>query len=148
MNYTYLAIAYAGREDQSYEYSKRALASYLRAGRLAYSPITHSHATAHEYGQPSAWEHWERISLAMVSHASSVDILVPAGWLGPTLRSTGVRAEVKHALDLGKPINVLTLRLRRGTWKHYQAGDSGDIKRALIARARRVLIAKARNVAE
>ena len=136
MNYTYLAIAYTGREDQSYEYSKRALASYLRVGRLAYSPITHGHAAAREHGLPSAWEYWERISLAMVSHASSVDILVPTGWLGPTLKSIGVRAEVKHALDLAKPINVMTLRPQRGTWQHYPAGDSGDIKKALIAKVR------------
>ena len=137
MNYTYLAIAYTGREDQSYEYSKRALASYLRTGRMAYSPITHNHATAHEHDLPLASESfWERISLAMLSHASSVEIVVPTGWLGPTLKSTGVRAEVKHALDLGMPINVITLRLQRGTWQHYRAGDAGDIKKALLAKVR------------
>ncbi|HUT91921.1 MAG TPA: DUF1937 family protein [Thermoguttaceae bacterium] len=77
-------------------------AEMLRAGKLVFSPIAHSHPIEHG-GAPSTWEFWKALDLEMVTKSDEVVVLKLPGWD----RSQGVQAEVAWARALGKPVTYV-----------------------------------------
>jgi nucleoside 2-deoxyribosyltransferase len=102
----YLASPYshtdpAVRADR-YRAACRATAALLKAGRVVFSPIVHSHPLV-EFGLPTAWSFWERIDRAHLERCDEVVVLTLDGWHA----SVGVSAEVAIARALGKPVRYL-----------------------------------------
>ena len=109
MSYTYLAIAYTGQEEESYQYSLDALATYMRNEVPAFSPIVHGHTVAAKHELPTEWPFWKQHALAMVTGARAIHVIVPPEWESKTLESRGVIAEVRYALSLGKHMHAVAL---------------------------------------
>ena len=109
MSYSYLAIAYTGREQDSYDYSKKALAFYMNEKVPAFSPIVHGHRVSTEHALLGDWEFWKQLSFAMIMPAPMVHVLVPTGWEDFTLASRGVNAEISYAVSQRKHIHAVTL---------------------------------------
>ena len=77
----------------------RAAASLLRAGHAVFSPIAHSHPLV-EHGLPTQWGFWERFGREHLERCDEVVVLMLDGWR----ESVGVQAEVRIAVELGKPV--------------------------------------------
>ena len=82
-----------------YEEACRHAARLVREGRLAYSPIVHSHPLA-ELGLPGDWSYWADHNRRMLAACDAVVVLALPGWK----ESRGVAAEVAIAADLGLPV--------------------------------------------
>ncbi len=109
MSYCYLAIAYTGQEQDSYDYSLKALAFYMNEKAPAFSPIVHGHSVAAAHALPGDWEFWKQLSFAMIAPAPMVHVLVPPGWEDFTIASRGVNAEIEYAVSMRKHIHAVTL---------------------------------------
>lgn len=102
----YLASPYshpdpAVRADR-YRAACRATAALVKAGRVVYSPIVHSHPLV-EFDLPTAWSFWEHNDCAHLERCDEVMVLTLDGWQA----SVGVSAEVAIARALGKPVRYL-----------------------------------------
>ena len=82
-----------------YDAARRHAARLVREGRLAYSPIVHSHPLA-ELGLPGDWSFWAEHNRRMLSACREVVVLALPGWQ----ESRGVAAEVAIASELGLPV--------------------------------------------
>ncbi|MEX0937329.1 MAG: DUF1937 family protein [Pirellulales bacterium] len=102
----YLASPYshddANVREARYEAACRAVASLLRSGCFAYSPIVHSHPLA-AYGLPTDWKFWESIDRRHLSHCDELAVLTLDGWT----TSVGVQAEIRIAHEYGKPVRYV-----------------------------------------
>ncbi len=67
----------------------------IHAGRLAFSPIAHSHALVVEGQAPGDWAFWRRYDLEMLDLCKELYVLMLPGWR----ESVGVVAEIKHACE-------------------------------------------------
>ena len=74
----------------------------LRDGHIVFSPIVHSHPLV-AFGLPTAWPAWERIDRSFLERCDEVAVLMLDGWD----QSVGVRAELRIARELGKPVRFL-----------------------------------------
>ena len=108
--FTYLAIAYSGREKESFEHSMEAVAVYSALGIIVYSPITHCHPVAQAHDLPTNYLHWQKQAQGMIRGATSLDVLVPKGWEDETMASNGVSGEARYAHGRGLPVRVVTIR--------------------------------------
>ena len=77
-------------------------ATMIRAGRLVYSPIVHSHPLAN-HGLGADWDFWAAHDRAMLGLCEALVVLELPGWQ----QSVGVRAEVAIARELGLPVEVV-----------------------------------------
>ncbi len=82
-----------------YDAARRHAAQLVRDGRLAYSPIVHSHPLA-ELGLPGDWSYWAEHNRRMLAACDAVVVLALPGWQ----ESRGVAAEVAIASELGLPV--------------------------------------------
>lgn len=102
--YTYVASPYSHREPPIMRerfYAAMKFTSWLlEQGQYAYSPIVHCHEMAIVHDLPFTFDFWERYNCAMIAPAKSLTVLTLHGWE----ESVGVRAEIKFASLLGKPI--------------------------------------------
>ena len=80
----------------------RVAARLIRAGLVVFSPVAHGHAIA-LCGLPTEWEFWERHDRRFLEICDEVVVLTLDGWR----ESTGVRAEIQIAEQLGKPVRYL-----------------------------------------
>ena len=81
----------------------RAAAALMRAGKMVFSAISHTHPIA-QYGLPKGWDFWEAYDRELLQRCEEVVVLMLDGWQ----RSVGVQAEIKIARQLGKPVSYLT----------------------------------------
>ena len=72
----------------------------MKAGKVVYSPIAHSHPIAMRVGLPTDWEYWEKFDRVMLQQCTELHVLQIDGWY----ESEGVRAEVCMAEQLGLPV--------------------------------------------
>jgi nucleoside 2-deoxyribosyltransferase len=102
----YLASPYSHANpsirEQRYLAACRATATLIRAGQVVFSPVVHSHPLV-AFGLPTAWAAWERIDRAFLERCDEVAVLMLDGWD----QSVGVRAELRIARELGKPVRFL-----------------------------------------
>ena len=88
--------------EQRYQAACRATAALIRAGQVVFSPIVHSHPLV-AFGLAGTWETWERIDRAFLERCDEVAVLMLDGWD----QSVGVRAELRIAREMGKPVRFL-----------------------------------------
>jgi hypothetical protein len=106
----------------------------MREGVHVFSPISHTHPIAVEGGLPLGWDFWEQYDRAILSCCKAVLVCCLNGWE----RSTGVRAEVCIAAELGLPVGYLWEPLDPGFVIHLarKAGLIGHAAPAAGAPAR------------
>lgn len=80
----------------------RIAADLMRAGRIVYSPVAHSHPIA-QHGLPTDWSYWERADRAFIEVCDDVVVLKLDGWR----ESEGVQCEIQIATELGKPVRYI-----------------------------------------
>lgn len=106
----YLASPYSHLDpavrEERYQAACRAAAALLRAGRLVFSPIAHSHPLV-AYGLPADWSFWQRYDRELLARCDEVLVLMLAGWR----ESVGVQEEIRIARELGKPVRYLAPEL-------------------------------------
>ena len=86
-----------------YDAARRHAARLVRDGRLAYSPIVHSHPLA-ELGLPGDWTYWAEHNRHMLAACDAMVVLALPG----RQEGRGVAAEVGIAADLGLPVRFET----------------------------------------
>lgn len=105
----YLASPYSHPDpavrQRRFEDAVAATTAILRAGRLCFSPIAHSHPL-HLAGLGGGWETWRRFDEWFIERCSFLWVLQLDGWR----ESVGVRAEIDLAAALGKPMRGFTLQ--------------------------------------
>jgi nucleoside 2-deoxyribosyltransferase len=122
----YLASPYSHADpavrEARYRAACRTTAAMLKAGLVVFSPIVHSHPLV-AFDMPTGWDFWERIDRAYLTRCDEVVVLTLDGWK----ESTGVRAEIALARDLGKPVRFLGVDEAAGspTLAHVAAGTEG-----------------------
>jgi len=102
----YLASPYshpdANVRESRYQAACRASAQLMRAGKLVFSPIAHSHGIT-RYGLPEDWAFWKACDRKHLENCDEVVVLMLDGWR----ESIGVQAEIAVAGQLGKPVSHL-----------------------------------------
>lgn len=102
----YLASPYTHPDPAIQEERFRAVCAYaatmMRQGLRVFSPIAHTHHIA-LCGLPGGWEFWEAYDRDMIARCDEVAVLCLPGWE----ESTGVRAEIAIAAELGLPVRYL-----------------------------------------
>jgi hypothetical protein len=102
----YLASPYSNAdpavEQARFDAVCRAAAALMRQGLLVFSPIAHSHPIA-RFGLPTDWSFWQRYDSAFLAQCDELWVLMLPGWD----RSVGVRAEVRLAKEMGKPMRLV-----------------------------------------
>ena len=88
--------------EQRFRAACRATSVLLRMGKTVYSPIVHGHPLV-EHGVPTEWPFWEHNDRELLQRCKEVVVLMLDGWQ----ESNGVAAEIRIALELGKPIRSL-----------------------------------------
>ncbi len=100
----YLACPYTHQEHAVKTERWRAVnayaASLMARETLVFSPISHTHPIAMEGGLPGNWEFWEKYDRKMMACCTRMVVLCLGGWS----KSTGVKAEVAMAEEMGLPI--------------------------------------------
>lgn len=101
----YLAIPYSGIEQKSFFVANKISAMFMKKDLIVFSPISHSHPMAIQEGTPGNWEYWEKFDRSFIEWADKVCVVI-IGEDGRKLieKSTGVKAEIKIAEELGKPV--------------------------------------------
>jgi nucleoside 2-deoxyribosyltransferase len=102
----YLASPYSHPDpdirEQRFRAACQATVRLIAAGHVVFSPIVHGHPLAH-YGLPTDWSFWEWFDRDYLMRCDEVVVLMLDGWR----ESTGVRAEIALARDLGKPVRFI-----------------------------------------
>ncbi len=139
MSYIYLASPYSDpnpsvREARFYEVCKCA-AHLMHSGEHIFSPIAHSHPISMAGNLPKGFDYWADYDRIMISHCSSLWILLLAGWR----RSVGIKAEIEIAKELNKEIFHVVPDFQRETYtieKPY-SGDQYEDNKSVSKKYRR-----------
>ncbi len=103
----YLATPYSHESaevrKQRFETVNRAAAKLFKAGKIVYSPISHTHPIAEAGNLPLDWGFWGSADKVFLSMCSEVVVLKQDGWE----ESKGVKAELAEALKLGLRISFV-----------------------------------------
>ena len=104
----YLASPYSHDDEavrlERFRQSVRAAGKLMNLGCKVYSAIGHSHPIAVECNLPLGWDYWEAFDRWYIERCSCVVVLILKGWD----ESSGVKAEMKIASELGKPIRWMS----------------------------------------
>lgn len=106
MKKIYLATPYTGtpaERQARFERVNKVAAKLMNDGLLVFSPISHTHPIALAGDLPKGWEFWKEYNLTFIEWCDELWVLTQNGWL----TSTGVTAERKLAIQMGKPVNYI-----------------------------------------
>lgn len=107
MKLTYLASPYSHEDpcvrEERFDAVCRAAGKMMAAGELVYSPIAHSHPVAVRVKLPTDFAYWEAYCRETLGRCDEVAVLMLDGWR----ESKGVRAEIRLAQQLGKPVRYV-----------------------------------------
>ena len=108
----YLACPYTHDDPEvrraRVEAANRKAAELLQLGLIVFSPLTHSDRLGELMGNPMDHDFWMRQCRAFIEWADEIHVLRLPGWE----TSRGVAAEIKLAMEMGKP-------------RHYMDNTSG-----------------------
>jgi len=100
----YLASPYAHHDpiEIQYRFHKvcEATVELMKQGEIVYSPIAHNHYLATQFFLPRTWHFWKLYDLPMLNLAEAIWVLMLDGWQN----SSGVAAEIAHAIQTDKPV--------------------------------------------
>jgi len=99
----YLAIPYAGTEEESFILANKIAAKLMLEGHIVYSPISHSHPIAKQEGLPTGWEFWEKIDASFIQWCDEIRVITKHNWY----KSKGVNAELILARTMGKTVRYI-----------------------------------------
>jgi len=103
----YLASPYSDPDprvrEERFHAACRAAAELMRAGKLVFSPIAHTHPIV-KYGLPKGWEFWQAYDREHLEACEEVLVLMLDGWM----QSVGVLGEIRIAEELGKPVSFIS----------------------------------------
>jgi len=122
----YLASPYSHPDPEvrqaRYEAACRATVWLMQHKRCpVFSAIVHTHPLT-RYGLPTDWEFWERFDRGFLERADQLVVLCIDGWS----QSRGVRAEMRIARQLGKPIGFLSRAVaEKGADRFFVARKGG-----------------------
>lgn len=88
--------------EQRFQKVSKKAAELMSAGKQIFSPISMCHPMA-QYGLPRGWEFWAEFDKQFLEMCSELYVLKLDGWE----KSTGLRAEIKIAIELGIKIVYL-----------------------------------------
>lgn len=83
----------------------RIAAQLMRQGEIIYSPISHTHVMAMQYGLPTDWNYWAENCMAFLNASRKLIVLQQDGWQ----ESIGVQAEMSIARDKGLLIEMMAV---------------------------------------
>lgn len=83
--------------------ANRVAGDLMAQGNIVFSPISHSHPIACEYGLPRGWEFWKKFDECFIEFCDEFCIVCIDGWK----ESKGVKAEVGLAKKFKKPIKFI-----------------------------------------
>lgn len=104
----YLATPYTDPDpavmEARFQKINRVAGRLMEAGRLVFSPISHTHPIAVAHALPREWEFWRRYDLSFISGwATNLVVYCTSGWQF----SVGVNAEMELAYQSDIPVNLL-----------------------------------------
>jgi hypothetical protein len=103
MSFIYLASPYSANPEEFHQRALDTTARLIAQGELIYSPIVHCHPIHLVAGMPKTFDFWMKHNFGMLSKATALWVLTLPGWE----KSTGVRAEIEHALQCQIPIRYI-----------------------------------------
>ena len=93
----YLSSPYSNPDpavrEQRFAAICRHAAAMMRAGKLVFSPIAHTHPIAQHGELPTGFDYWREYNEAMLDCCEELHVLMLDGWR----ESVGVAAEIKLA---------------------------------------------------
>lgn len=99
----YIASPYSSPHEPEREFRYQEVcelcAHLFRSGIMAFSPIAHCHGVT-AYGLPQGFSFWQGFNRDMIARCDSLMVYQLPGWE----KSTGVKAEIGIAHNLGKPV--------------------------------------------
>lgn len=106
MKKIYIACPYTGTfREQEYRFNivTKYAGDLIKAGNIAFSPITHCHPIAKVAGLPGDYEFWREFSTAFIRWSEEGHILCLEGWQG----SFGVQNEIGIMHSLNRPVSFV-----------------------------------------
>ena len=104
----YLCSVYSLNADQAlmhrrYQYAAQRTAEFMKEGHTVFCPINHCHPIAEKFDMPRTWDFWKQHDLKYIDASREVWVLKMPGWA----ESTGITAEVHHAVLTGKKVKYI-----------------------------------------
>jgi len=105
----YLATPYTDLSheimQERFELVTRKAGELLKQGHIVFSPITSNHPIAIRCGLPVEYEFWKEFCEAFLEWCDEIWVYKLPGWK----KSVGVKAEIKIAGKLGKPVKFIEI---------------------------------------
>ena len=98
----YLAIAYTGYEDLSFDLANKEAAKLINEGHFVFSPISMSHPISKLGGLDGSWDTWKELDMEFIRWCDEVHVINFNDLA--TKNSVGVNDEIKYAKEIGKEI--------------------------------------------
>ena len=103
----YLACPYShpepGTEAWRVGEASKFAAKMIDAGAVIFSPLSHTLEIKQHTTRDGSWDSWEKQNRAFIEVSHELWVLMLPGWED----SVGVRAEIRYALELGKPVRYI-----------------------------------------
>ncbi len=100
----YLAHPYSHKDaairEARFQSANRIAGILMKAGKLIFSPISHTHPIALVTDLPVSWEFWKLYDLEMLKACEALIVVTAEGWK----ESIGVQAEMEIMRELNRPI--------------------------------------------
>ena len=98
----YLAIAYTGYEELSFDLANKNAAKLIGEGHFVFSPISMSHPISKLGGLDGSWDTWKELDMEFIRWCDEVYVINFNDLA--TEKSVGVQDELKYAREIGKEI--------------------------------------------
>ncbi len=103
----YVATPYSHKDPEIVEQRVRIVNKYttylFNKGIFAFSPISHCHHLAMDYGLPTDFKFWENYNKHMISLSEGVHFLEQRGWT----ESVGYNSEMRIVIELEKSYSII-----------------------------------------
>ena len=88
------------------EYAAKRCAELMisEVDKSVFSPITHCHQMALDYGLPKEWDFWKEVDEGFIDKSDNLYVLMMPHWES----SVGITAEIRYAHSLGIPVVYLS----------------------------------------
>jgi hypothetical protein len=101
----YLAIAYTGYEELSFDLANKTAAKLIGEGNFVFSPISMSHPISKLGVLDGSWDTWKELDMEFIRWCDEVHVINFNDLA--TEKSVGVQDELKYASEIGKEIKFI-----------------------------------------